>query len=255
MPRLPIESVSAPYAGSFRLQTSLGGLLGKLNGARRRRPTYSRSPTPRRVPTDIGQLNSWSISMGMPVQSSGLGEPVADQTAVNFRIFVMDPTNTQSLNTWTAVGPAGLGNGTGTFSNAGQVTASAVDPSDPTGNTVFIGAANGGIWKTTNFLTNNPLGPTWLPLTDFGPTNSLNIGSIAIYPRNNDPCQSLILATTGDPNGSGSGHGLAGVGFLRSLDGGATWQLVDSLNSFEADGITPLPINGPSAISGKVAWP
>ena len=162
----------------------------------------------------------------------------------------MDPTNPQSLSTWTAVGPAGSGNPTGTFSNAGAVTATAVDPSDPSGNTVYIGAANGGIWKTTDFLTTSPLGPTWIPLTDFGPTNAVNIGSIAIFPRNNDPSQSIIIAGTGDPNGTGTGHGLAGVGFLRSEDGGATWQLLDSTVNTETDGVTPLPINGPSPTSG-----
>ena len=126
----------------------------------------------------------------------------------------------------------------------------AVDPSDPSGNTVYIGAANGGVWKTTDFLTTSPLGPTWIPLTDFGPTNAVNIGSIAIFPRNNNPSQSIIFAGTGDPNGSGTGHGLAGVGFLRSEDGGATWQLLDSTVNTEADGVTPLPINGPSPTSG-----
>ena len=202
------------------------------------------------VPTDMGQLNDWSISMGEPVLSDGLGEPVADQSTVAFRIFVMDPTDTQSLSTWTAVGPTPTGNPTGVLSDAGAVTATAVDPSDPSGNTVYIGAANGGIWKTTDFLTTSPLGPTWIPLTDFGPTNAVNIGSIAIFPRNNDPSQSIIIAGTGDPNGTGTGHGLAGVGFLRSEDGGATWQLLDSTVNTEADGITPLPINGPSPTSG-----
>ena len=33
---------------------------------------------------------------------------------------------------------------------AGRVTAVAIDPADPTGNTVYIGAAQGGVWKSTN---------------------------------------------------------------------------------------------------------
>ena len=74
------------------------------------------------------------------------------------------------------------------------------------------------------------MGPTWIPLTDFGPTNAVNIGSIAIFPRNNDPSQSIIIAGTGDPNGTGTSHGLAGVGFLRSEDGGADLELLDSTN-------------------------
>ena len=34
---------------------------------------------------------------------------------------------------------------------SGRIGGIAVDPSDPSGNTVYIGAASGGIWKTTNF--------------------------------------------------------------------------------------------------------
>ena len=48
----------------------------------------------------------------------------------------------------------------------------AVDPSDASGNTVFSGAANGGVWKTTNFLTQDPLGPTRVPLTHLGPLST-----------------------------------------------------------------------------------
>lgn len=29
----------------------------------------------------------------------------------------------------------------------GRITAIAVGPSDPSGNTIYIGAANGGVWK------------------------------------------------------------------------------------------------------------
>ena len=39
----------------------------------------------------------------------------------------------------------------------------AVDPSDPSGNTVYVGGASGGIWKTTNFLTTDPRGPDLHP--------------------------------------------------------------------------------------------
>lgn len=32
----------------------------------------------------------------------------------------------------------------------GRVTSIAVDPSDPSGNTYYVGSANGGVWKTTD---------------------------------------------------------------------------------------------------------
>ena len=33
---------------------------------------------------------------------------------------------------------------------SGRVTGIAVDPSDPSGNTYYVGTANGGVWKTTD---------------------------------------------------------------------------------------------------------
>jgi hypothetical protein len=252
---LPIQNATAPFSATYQVQTGLGPggktiTLGSLSGRSAKAMYILQISNNSSAPTSVGSLNSWSISMGQPVLTDGLGEPAADQSTVGFRIFVMDPTNPESLNTWTAIGPAGVGNHTGTGSNTGAITAEAVDPSDPSGNTVYIGAANGGVWKTKNFLTTNPLGPTWIPLTNFGPTNAVNIGSLAIFPRNNDPSQSIIIAGTGDPNGLGAGHGLPGVGFLRSMDGGATWTLLDSTRNAEADGVTPLPINSPSPTSG-----
>ena len=112
---------------------------------------------------------------------------------------------------------------------AGQVSAIAVDPSDASGNTVYVAGASGGIWKTTDFLTTNPSGPTYIPLTDFGPTSGINISSITIFPRNDDPSQSIIIAGTGSITG-GEGHtAVSGVGFLISMNGGTTWTLLDSI--------------------------
>jgi hypothetical protein len=33
---------------------------------------------------------------------------------------------------------------------SGRITSVAVDPSDPSGNTIYAGTANGGVWKTTD---------------------------------------------------------------------------------------------------------
>ena len=185
-----------------------------------------------------GQINSWSLTLDEPLSNSGLGETVADRATESFRIFTLDPTNPLSSTTWTSVGPAGEGakQRGGNAEVAGRVGALATDPSDPTGNTVYAGAASGGVWKTANFLTNSPSGPTWVPLTDNSPAFGLNVASIAIFPRNNDPNQSIIFAATGDVDSTGDpavrgGLTSRGVGFLRSMDGGATWTLLDSRNN------------------------
>src|SRR5439155_7905153 len=118
-----------------------------------------------------GTLNSWTLSLLKPVPSTGLGEPVADRSNVGFRIHTMDIANPLSRSEWTPLGPASVDNVNGTTSQAGagRVAAVAVDPSDPSGNTVFVGGSGGGIWKTTNSLTHDAPGPTYFPPTHHRP--------------------------------------------------------------------------------------
>ena len=192
-----------------------------------------------------GVINSWSLSFQKPVPTSGLGEPGADNVNASFRIFNLSQANAMSAQAWTPVGPAsnsgvnGPSNGASAAANtSGSVTALAIDPSDPTGNTVYAAGASGGVWRTTNFLTTNPAGPTWISLTSFGPSNAVNVASITVFPRNGDTNQSIIIAGTGQGNTTPA---MPGVGFLISTDGGATWSLDDSSVNVDSSG-NPLPI-------------
>jgi subtilisin-like proprotein convertase family protein len=230
----PIQNGSPPFVGRFRPQVgpnliSLSGLIGRAAAGRYLLEIANASGTL------TGTLNRWSLTLRRPVPGNGLGEPVADRTSAAFRIFTTAPANPLASTTWTSVGPASI-NGN---ENSGRIGGIAVDPSDPSGNTVFIGGASGGIWKTTNFLTTDSRGPTYVPLTDFGPTFAINIGGIAVFPRNNDPNQSIVFAATGEGDTASPG-----VGMLRSFDGGATWTLLDSTTNVDANG-QPLPISDP----------
>lgn len=104
---------------------------------------------------------------------------------------------------WTPLGPMPLasdatGNGTQNYNQvAGRATAVAIDPADPTGNTVYIGGAQTGVWKSINAANTTANNVTWTPVTDDQAT--LSIGAIAIQPGNTNPANSLILAATGEP--------------------------------------------------------
>ncbi len=80
-------------------------------------------------------------------------------------------------------------------------------PSQP--NVFYMGAVNGGVWKTTDF------GRTWKPIFDQQPTGS--IGAIEVAPS--DP--NIVYV--------GSGEGLhrpdlsVGDGIYKSTDAGRTW--------------------------------
>src|SRR5215208_1218496 len=97
------------------------------------------------------------------------------------------------------IGPAGM---------SGRITA--IDVVNSGQDTWYIGAASGGVWKTTN------AGANWTPVFD-GQT-SLNIGSIAIQQSN----PNIIWVGTGEGNPRNSLN--LGEGIYKSMDAGKTWK-------------------------------
>jgi hypothetical protein len=132
------------------------------------------------------------------------------------------PEISPQLNMWTALGPQPTANNVYYGNVSGRVTSIAADPCDTSGNTVYVGAADGGAWVSFNALSGNPV--TWAPLTDAQP--SLSTGAIALV---STPCanfgghkqSSEIIVGTGESNFAQDN--LYGAGVLRSSDGGQTW--------------------------------
>jgi photosystem II stability/assembly factor-like uncharacterized protein len=77
-------------------------------------------------------------------------------------------------------------------------------------NVIYIGAATGGVWKTTN------TGVTWEPLFEDMPTQS--VGDLAV--AESDP--SVVWVGTGEANIFRASA--AGIGVFKSTDGGKTWS-------------------------------
>jgi hypothetical protein len=136
---------------------------------------------------------------------------------------------------WTPLGPAPLASdasGVGTQDYgfvSGRATSVAVDPADQNGNTVFIGGAYGGVWKSINAgpLSPNSTNVIWTSVTDNQP--SLAVGAIAIQPGNTNSASSVVLVGTGEANSSGDSY--YGVGILRSINGGSTWTTISSADN------------------------
>jgi photosystem II stability/assembly factor-like uncharacterized protein len=120
----------------------------------------------------------------------------------------LDPVN------WTALGPEPILNGqtAGRQPVSGRISAIAADPNDA--NVIYLAAAGGGVWKTTD------AGAAWTPLTDDQPT--LFMGALALAPS--DP--NVIYAGTGEA--TNSALSFYGRGVLKSTDAGATWTLLGS---------------------------
>jgi hypothetical protein len=107
----------------------------------------------------------------------------------------------------------------------GRIAAIAVDASDSSGNTVYLGTTGGGIWKSTNAAA-SPASVTFAPLTDqltgYGSGNleTLSIGALTVQPGG----AGVVIAGTGDPNDALDSY--YGSGILRSTDGGSTWKQI-----------------------------
>ena len=109
----------------------------------------------------------------------------------------------------------------------GRVTDVVVDPTQA--NTIYITAAGGGVWKSTDAgMTYTPAWPNDYPQA---------IGSLA---RGSD---GTLWAGTGEANASGGGITYRGDGVYKSTNGGATWQNVGLANASMIGRIAVDPTN------------
>jgi photosystem II stability/assembly factor-like uncharacterized protein len=90
---------------------------------------------------------------------------------------------------------------------SGRITDLAVNPENPI--EFYAAYASGGLWHTKNN------GTTFEPVLDNA--NTQNVGDIAVDWNSN-----TIWVGTGENNASRSSY--AGIGILKSTDGGSTWQ-------------------------------
>ena len=100
-----------------------------------------------------------------------------------------------------SIGPAGM---------SGRIAAIDGLASDP--NVLWVGAATGGVWKSTN------AGVSWSPVFDDQPVSG--IGAIAIDQNAPD----VVWVGTGEGNPRNSAG--VGAGLYRTMDGGDTWTLL-----------------------------
>ncbi len=119
-------------------------------------------------------------------------------------------------NIWTNLGPTGVdltgSNPSHWGVNSGRIRGLAIHPTNP--NVVYIGAAAGGIWKTTDG------GASWADKS--GDFNRLTFGAIAIDPTN----PNIVYAGTGETRYAFNTTTFEGDGFYKSTNGGDSWTRI-----------------------------
>ncbi len=91
----------------------------------------------------------------------------------------------------------------------------------------YMGAPQGGIWKTTSG------GVTWFPVFD-QETSVDSVGAIEVAPSNPD----IVYAGAGDPIGGSLGNGM-----WKSTDAGVTWQHIGLEDTVKITNIVVDPTN------------
>ncbi|MFP2907430.1 PKD domain-containing protein [Pyxidicoccus sp. 3LFB2] len=130
---------------------------------------------------------------------------------------------------WTSLGPSSMNMGSWTMGRvSGRVNAVVPHPTDE--NTVYFGAAAGGVWKTTN------AGVSWTPM--FDSVGTLPIGAIHVETA----APANVWVGTGDKNGGGCA-GYFGQGVFLSTDGGTTWVAKNGT------GATAMPLSIVNAVA------
>ncbi|GAC1537195.1 MAG: hypothetical protein NVS2B7_07330 [Herpetosiphon sp.] len=161
---------------------------------------------------DPGERTRWFIEQrAYPKKSIPLA---VHRTAVRNELVQHPATGLAPQDTpqWSNLGPAPLKNitygGDTRQDTSGRALSVAIHPTNP--NSILLGTAQGGIWKSTDGAASfHSVGEAALP--------SLAIDVVRFAPS--DP--QIVYAGTGEPNGS---TGFFGMGVVKSTDGGETWQ-------------------------------
>ena len=128
------------------------------------------------------------------------------------------------------IGPAGM---------SGRITAIDAVVADP--NTIYLGAASGGVWKTVN------QGASWEAVFEEQPI--LNIGSIAIQQSN--PSTVWVGTGEGNPRNSIS----LGEGMYKTIDGGKSWKKMGLEKTRNIHRIIVDPSNPNTVYAGAIGNP
>lgn len=176
---------------------------------------------------DIKKRDEWFVrqrAYPYPQIPEGMRAEAIRETQRLYERHLRTLKNSSSLNStsanpkWEEVGPKNVG---------GRIRAIAIHPQ--TSGTMLIGAAAGGVWKTTDN------GGTWTPTFDF--QTAIAICAITYDPIN----PNIVYAGTGES--TNNVYSYLGDGIFKSTDGGDTWKSLGLSNVGAISAIAVSPTN------------
>src|SRR5262249_1379288 len=152
-------------------------------------------------------IAEWDVPDSGILPEAGIFED--DSAIIGGRWPWYTPPPTSPLGRWGTMSPAlGAWQSEGPGNISGRIKCLAIPPRD--GRTVYAGAANGGVWKTSN------AGATWYPT--MSQELSLAIGAIGI----SDSQPETLYAATGEFTAQWV-PSFPGAGVYKTVDGGLHW--------------------------------
>lgn len=215
-------------------------------------PATQQSSTPTALPPRVLEAQrflaqrGWTSGHRLPLRLS------ATRRASVAKIGAQSAGSTALASTWQPLGPTAVQTPNDGLVT-GRVAALALDPSDATGNRLYLGTTGGGVWVANNAAVTTSSSIVFTPLTDSVAAlsdvtdSSISIGALTVQPGETG----VILAGTGDPNDVLDSY--YGAGILRSADGGNTWSLIQQTVDLE-QGLSPIDSSFVGAGFAGFAW-
>jgi photosystem II stability/assembly factor-like uncharacterized protein len=179
-----------PNTAAHRAESQIG-----LAAVHRETRTLRKQP---RIQFPNGGLAEWHIIEHLSILRAGLLDELGIGDLVHQFPWIFRLAN--RVGRWYPSGPNNVN---------GRVKSLAIHPSD--GSILYAGAADGGIWKSTDG------GSIWSHRWTF--QDSMAVGSVAIAPS---APNTIYVATGEDAPGLGANYG--GVGVYKSTNAGSTWM-------------------------------
>jgi len=166
---------------------------------------------------EFNQFMRWSNFWSPRIAPSGNFQYVAGVIKDYVDNYNISNKNSTIISNWAEIGPA-----QNNIEGIGQIKAIAFDPVDPA-NIIYVGAPNGGVFKTIDG------GLNWFNLNTDQQLARLGVSCIEIDPYANSGGFHNIYISTGDYLSFNS----FSDGVYRSEDGGSTWHTINN-NLFNA---------------------
>ncbi|HSE15603.1 MAG TPA: VWA domain-containing protein [Pyrinomonadaceae bacterium] len=167
----------------------------------------------------------------------GRSLPLIASTCLGVLLLIAAAKSANAQRTWVEQGPGpntqGQVEGISQRPVVGAIKTVVTHPTNV--DTIYVGAVNGGIWKTTNATAATP---AWT--AQLGLNQSLSIGAIAFDPT--DATNQTLIAGAGRFSSLGS-LGNDRVGVWRTTNGGTNWTLISgaggTVTGLNVTGVAP----------------